>query len=82
MSPRDPAAPALPPARDGWTLSQLREFHADQAWLLEADAKRRGAWPGETDRRAAFDATVRVLELILADRDVLARLKAKATEGG
>lgn len=71
MSPRPDGA--------GWTLAQLREFHEAQAWQLEADEKRRGAWPGETERREAFEATVRLIERISSDAVVVARLKARGT---
>lgn len=58
-----------------YTLAQLREFHEAQAWLLEADKQRRGAWPGEDERREAFAATVRLIERVLGDAAIVERLK-------
>jgi hypothetical protein len=59
-----------------YTLRELREFHEAQAWQLEADEKRRGAWAGERERRAAFEATVRLIDRISNDSVIVERLKA------
>lgn len=67
--------------RRAYTLRELREFHEAQAWRLECDEKRRGAWQGEREAREAFESTVRLIDVILGDRDLLERLKAKAKRG-